>query len=123
MSDIFRQQLIGNNPLQSLLKTGLELKQLSLKAPRQVEFLLDQLSNETFRLNLHLQDLETLLATLENIANRLTSGLIIGALIIGAAFISTAQSSSALLLLSNSLFAAASILGLWLVFTSLKSKH
>ncbi len=123
MSDIFRQQLIGDNPLQSLLKTGLELKQLSLKAPRQVEFLLDQLSNETFRLNLHLQDLNDLRATLENVANRLTSGLIIGALIIGAAFISTEQSSSELILLSNGLFAVASLLGLWLVFTSLKSKH
>ncbi len=123
MSDIFRQQLLGNNPMQALLKTGLELKQLALKAPRQVEFLLDQLSNRTFRLDIQLQDLDALLATLENVANRLTSGLIIGALIIGAAFISTKQSSSELLLLSNGLFAAASLLGLWLVFTSLKSKH
>jgi predicted unusual protein kinase regulating ubiquinone biosynthesis (AarF/ABC1/UbiB family) len=123
MSDMFRQQLLGTNPVQALLKTGLELKQLSLKAPRQVEFLLDQLSNETFRLNLHLQDLNALRTTLEDIANRLTSGLIIGALIIGAAFISTEQSSLQLLLLSNGLFAVASLLGLWLVFTILRSKH
>ena len=123
MSDMFQQQLLGHNPMQALLKTGLELKQLSLKAPRQVEFLLEQLSNETFRLNIHLQDLSTLRTTLEDISNRLTSGLIIGSLIIGAAFISTNQSSPQLLLLSNGLFAAASLLGLWLVFTILRTKR
>lgn len=123
MPDLFRQQLLGNKPIQELLQTGFELKQLSLKAPRQVEFLLEQLSNETFRLNLHLQDLNALRTTLEDMANRLTSGLIIGALIIGAASISTEQYSPELRLLSNGLFVAASLLGLGLVFTILKSKH
>ncbi|MFN9818477.1 MAG: ABC1 kinase family protein [Pseudanabaena sp.] len=123
MSDMFQQQLLGHNPMQAMLKTGLELKQLSLKAPRQVEFLLEQLSNETFRLNIHLQDLNALRTTIEDVSNRLTSGLIIGSLIIGAAFISTNQSSPQLLILSNGLFATASLLGLWLVFTILRTKR
>jgi hypothetical protein len=120
---MFQQQLLGHNPMQAMLKTGLELKQLSLKAPRQVEFLLEQLSNETFRLNIHLQDLNALRTTIEDVSNRLTSGLIIGSLIIGAAFISTNQSSPQLLILSNGLFATASLLGLWLVFTILRTKR
>jgi ubiquinone biosynthesis protein len=37
---MFQRQLIGDDLVQSLLRTGLELKQLSLQSPRQLAFLL-----------------------------------------------------------------------------------
>lgn len=38
MSDLFRRQLVGEDPMRSVLRTALEFKQLSLDSPRQVGF-------------------------------------------------------------------------------------
>jgi ubiquinone biosynthesis protein len=52
MPDLFRHQLVGDDLLQSLLRTGLEFRNLSLESPRQFGFLLDRLSSETLTWNL-----------------------------------------------------------------------
>jgi predicted unusual protein kinase regulating ubiquinone biosynthesis (AarF/ABC1/UbiB family) len=123
MSDLFQQQLIGNNLLESTLRTALEFKQLSLKSPRQVEFLLNRLTSETLRLNLALNDVPSLRRTIDEAANRRSFSTVVGSLIIGAAIISAGQQTSQLQLLSNIFFIAASFLGLWLIVTVLRSER
>ncbi len=121
MVDLFRQQLVGDNPAQLFLRTGLEFRNFSLSAPRQLGFLLDRLSDETLQWNLTIQGMDSLQRSLERSANRRAFSTVVGSLIIGAAIISTGQKTSQLQGLSALLFAAASFLGLWLIASILRS--
>jgi ubiquinone biosynthesis protein len=121
MADLFRQQLVGDDPLQALLRTGLEFRNLSLSAPRQFGFLLDRLSSEQLKWNLNIPGLEDLRRSIDDAANRRAFSTVVGALIIGAAIVSTGQQTSEGQILSVILFAFASFLGLWLVWSILRS--
>ncbi|MGQ4646424.1 AarF/UbiB family protein [Lyngbya aestuarii] len=121
ITDLFRRQLFGDNPLPTLLRTVLDLKSLSLQSPRQLELLLDRVTSETLKWNLTIKDLDPLRRSLDDSANRLSFSIVVGSLIIGAAIISANAQTSQLLLISNVLFATASFLGLWLVISILRS--
>ena len=120
-TDLFRQQLVGEDPLQALLRTTLELKNLMLQSPRRFEFLLDRLSSETFRWNLSLKDLDGLRLTIDDSANRLSFSILVGSLIMGAAIITSNQPTIQVYWVSISLFIAASFIGLWLIVSILRS--
>lgn len=121
ITEVFRRQLVGDKPLQSLLRTALDLKSLSLQSPRQIELLLDRVTSETLQWNLSLQGLDSLRRTFDDSANRLSFSILVGSLIMGAAVISTKAQTSELSWLSSILFATASLLGLWLIFSILRS--
>jgi ubiquinone biosynthesis protein len=121
MTEMFQRQLIGDNPLQAILRTALEFKNLSLESPRQFGFLLNRLSSETLKLNLTIQDLDALRRSQDDAANRRSFSTIVGSLVIGAAIISTGAQTPELKLLSDILFGVASFLGLWLIVKILRS--
>jgi ubiquinone biosynthesis protein len=121
MTDLFRRQLIGDTPLQTSLRTVLDLKSIYLKSPRRIERLLDRLSSETLQLNFKVKELEPMRRSLESSANRLSFSVVVGSLIIGAAIISTGAQTQQLSLISDILFASASLLGLWLAISILRS--
>jgi len=121
ITDLFRRQLFGANPVQSLLRTALDLKSLSLQTPRHLELLLDRMSSETLQWNLSLRGLDDLRRSVDDSANRLSFSILVGSLIMGAALISSKAQTTELSWLSNLLFAVASLLGLWLVFSILRS--
>jgi ubiquinone biosynthesis protein len=121
MTDMFQRQLIGDDLVQSLLRTGLELKQLSLQSPRQLAFLLNRFSSETLKLNITIQNLDGIQRSLNDGANRRSFSTVVGSLIIGAAIISSNAQTPELQLLSNILFGTASILGLWLLIKIIRS--
>jgi ubiquinone biosynthesis protein len=121
MTDMFQRQLIGDDLVQSLLRTGLELKQLSLQSPRQLAFLLNRFSSETLKLNITIQNLDGIQRSMNDGANRRSFSTVVGSLIIGAAIISSNAQTPELQLLSNILFGTASILGLWLLIKIIRS--
>jgi predicted unusual protein kinase regulating ubiquinone biosynthesis (AarF/ABC1/UbiB family) len=121
LTDLFRRQLVGDTPLQTTLRTVLDLKSIYLKSPRQIEVLLDRLSSETLQWNLKLQELTPLRRSVDSSANRLSYSIVVGSLIIGAAIISTGTQTQQLTLISEILFATASLLGLWLIISILRS--
>jgi predicted unusual protein kinase regulating ubiquinone biosynthesis (AarF/ABC1/UbiB family) len=121
MADLFRRQLLGNSPVETLLRTALDLKILSLRSPRQLEWLLDRVTSETLKWNMSIRELDSLRFTLDNSANRLSFSILVGSLIMGAAIISTNASTNQLSILSDILFAAASFLGIWLIISILRS--
>ncbi|MFQ3583994.1 MAG: AarF/UbiB family protein, partial [Cyanobacteriota bacterium] len=121
MADVFRAQLVGEAPLPSLLRTALDLKNLSLQSPRQLELLLSRITSETQRWNLSLRELEGIRSSLDNSANRLSYSIVVGSLIIGAAIISAQTQRFQVFGLSELLFAVASVLGLWLIISILRS--
>ena len=121
MTDLFRRQLFGEDPVQALLRTALDLKSLSLQSPRQLEVLLDRVTSETLKWNLTVKELDPLRRTLGDSANRLSFSIVVGSLIVGAAIISSNAQTAQLSFLSNGLFATASFLGLWLIVSILRS--
>ena len=121
IAEVFRRQFLGERPVETLLRIGLDFKSLSLRSPRLVELLLDRITSETLKWNLDLPRLDILAISLEDSANRLSFSIIVGSLIVGAAVISTGSSTTQVSILSNVLFAVASLLGLWLIISILRS--
>jgi len=121
ITDLFRRQLFGSNPLQSLLRTALDIKSLSLQSPRHIELLLDRVTSETLQWNLSLRGFDGLRRTLDDSANRLSVSILVGSMIMGAAIISSNAQTSELSWISSILFAVASLLGLWVIFSTLRS--
>ncbi|MDJ0557027.1 MAG: AarF/ABC1/UbiB kinase family protein [Microcoleaceae cyanobacterium MO_207.B10] len=121
MTDLFRRQLLGDDPVQTLLRTAIDVKSLSLQSPRQLDLLLDRLTSETLKWNLTLQDIEPLRRSVDKSANRLSFSIVVGSLIIGAAIVTSGAQGSQLSVLSEALFATASFLGLWLIISILRS--
>lgn len=123
MADLFRQQLVGDDPLLALLRTGLEFRNLSLSSPRQLGFLLDRLSSEQLKFSLSIQGVDDLRRSLDESSNRHAFSTVVAALIIGAAIVSTGQQTSQGQILSIILFAAASFFGLWLLFSIVRPRR
>ena len=121
MTTVFQRQILGDAPLPAILRTVLDLKNLSLRSPRQVEMLLERLTSETLQWNLNLRELEPLRRSLDASANRLSFSIVVGSLIVGAAIISAQGGISRVVWLSDVLFAAASLLGLGLLVSIVRS--
>lgn len=121
MTDVFRQELIGDDPLQALFRTTLEFKNLSLESPRQLSFLLNRLSNETLRFNVQLEGLDGLRRSMDESANRRTFGMVLSALILGAAILSAGSQTPQVALLTNILFGTASLIALVLLYKIVRS--
>lgn len=121
ITELFRRQFIGDTPYQTLFRTVLDLKSISLRSPRQIDSILDRLSSETFQWQLQIRELEGLRRSVDDSANRLSFSIVVGSLIMGAAIISTGATTGQLILLSNVLFTVATLLGLWLIISILRS--
>ncbi|BAQ65031.1 AarF/ABC1/UbiB kinase family protein [Geminocystis sp. NIES-3709] len=121
ITDLFRRQFIGDTPYQTLFRTVLDLKSITLRSPRQIDSILDRLSSETFQWQLQIREIEGLRRSVDDSANRLSFSIVVGSLIMGAAIISTGATTGQLIFLSNILFAVATLLGLWLIISILRS--
>ncbi|MDJ1182663.1 ABC1 kinase family protein [Roseofilum casamattae] len=121
ITDIFQRQLLGDKPIQTLLRSALDMKSLSLQSPRLIELFLDRLTSETLNWKIDVKEFDRLRRSIDDSANRLSFSIIIGSLIMGAAVISTNSQSPQLSVLSMVLFGVASFIGLWLVVSILRS--
>jgi ubiquinone biosynthesis protein len=122
MADLFRQRLVGHAPLQDLLRAALDIKNLSLEAPRQLEMLLDRVTSETLQWNVAVRGLDPFRRSLDAVGNRLTFSIVTAAILIGAAMIfSQAPSNPIFFWVSGLLFVLASLIGLWLIFSMIRS--
>lgn len=116
MTEVFQRQIVGEAPLAALLRAALDVKNLSLQSPRQVEMLLDRVTSETLQWNVSVRELDPVRRALDTSANRLSFSVVVGSLIIGAAIISANTQSNQVYWISDVLFAVASFLGLWLIW-------
>ncbi len=121
MTDLFRQQLVGDAPMPAFFRTLLDMKALTLQSPRQLELLLDRVTSETLQWNISILELDGIRRTVDSSANRLSFSIVVGSLIIGAAVVSSRTGVGQMLWLSDALFAVASFLGLWLAISILRS--
>jgi predicted unusual protein kinase regulating ubiquinone biosynthesis (AarF/ABC1/UbiB family) len=122
MADLFRRRLVGTAPLQDFLRTALDLKTLSLEAPRLVEILLNRVASETLQWNVALRGLEPFRRSLDSVGNRLSFSIVTAAILIGAAMIFSKDPSNPIFFwVSGILFVVASLIGLWLIFSMIRN--
>ncbi len=88
---LFRQRLRKEISVVSLYEMLIDSKELFETLPRHIGKIADSLADNQFRVNVDAIDEKYLMTGLQKIANRLTVGLILGAVIIGAALLMQVQ--------------------------------
>lgn len=120
VGSIVRRRM-GTSPA-NLLNLALEGKEFAERLPGRVNKVMDALAEGQLTLNVKGIDEAELMRGVQKLANRLTAGLVLAALIVGAAMVMRIETSWRLFGypgIAITLFAVASTLGLGLVVTSL----
>jgi len=97
---------------------ALEAKKLTEKLPERLNIITEKLANNEFEIKIDAIDEQRLTDGFQKVANRISTGLIIAALIIGAALLMRIPSTFTLLGypgLAMIFFCTAAVIGLWLV--------
>ncbi|MGE5498921.1 MAG: ABC1 kinase family protein [Syntrophothermus sp.] len=119
---IFRKHLLKKVSPGNIFSSLLEVNELMQKLPGRLNIITDNLAQNKLQIKVDAIDDESLMANLQKIANRITVGLILAALIIGAALMMRVGSTFTILGypgLAMLMFLVAAIVGFALVFNIL----
>ena len=91
-------EILQRNLLQSVAPSNLiggvvELKEFAEKLPGRVNKILDTIGNNEFKLDVNAIDEKVVLEGLQKVANRIAMGLVLAALIVGAAMLMRVETS------------------------------
>jgi len=92
-AEILRQRVVKTLAPSNLFGSVLEVKDLLQRLPARLNQFLDALANNEFKVSVDAIDEKTLIVGFQKIANRITVGLIIAALIVGAALLMRVETS------------------------------
>ena len=127
---ITQEQVMRDFSLGTVFSTAVELKNFVQHLPGRVNRILDRLADNDFQIKVQALDEARLMEGMQKVANRIATGLVLAALIVGAALMMRVETSFRLFGypgLAILLFLAAAIGGLGLVFTILvndiRAKH
>ena len=121
-ADITHEQVLRDFSIGSVFSTAVELKNFVQHLPGRVNRILDRLADNEFEVKVDAIDEAHLMEGLQKVANRIATGLVLAALIVGAALLMRVETSFRLFGypgLAILLFLAAAIGGTWLVGTIL----
>jgi predicted unusual protein kinase regulating ubiquinone biosynthesis (AarF/ABC1/UbiB family) len=86
-AEILRQRLVKSLSPGNLFSGVLELKDLVQRLPARLNKFIDALANNEFKVSVDAIDERKLMIGFQKVANRITTGLIVAALIVGAAML------------------------------------
>ncbi|HVM08259.1 MAG TPA: AarF/UbiB family protein [Acidimicrobiales bacterium] len=95
-AELLRHNLTGLVSPANMLSTALEAKEFAEKLPSRVNSVLDTLANGEVKLDIKGIDEQQFMTAFQKVANRITSGLVIAALIIGAAMLMRVETEAEL---------------------------
>lgn len=119
-TDILRQRMLKSATSGSALTTLLEMKEFFEHLPERLNRILDAVSNNELSLRVEAIDEKTLVDGFQKVANRITVGLVVAALILGAAMLMRVETSFRLFGypgLAILCFLFATCIGIWLVLS------
>jgi ubiquinone biosynthesis protein len=122
--DLIKDRFSFKNLSYKLFKKLWGIRKTTKKIPNKLDGLLDKLVNDKFTVQFEHSNLEPLIDKLDIVSNRLSISLIITALIIGSSMVIQTNMKPHLLgipLLGFLGYIVAGVLGLWLVFSILRS--
>ena len=121
-ASILRDKLLGSASPANLLHAAMDAKDFANKLPGRVNKVMDALAEGELTLKVEGIDDVALMRTIERLANRVTAGLVVAALIVGAAMLMRVETSAELFgypALAIVAFLVAFVIGLALVLTIL----
>jgi ubiquinone biosynthesis protein len=92
-NDILEQNILKSMAPSNLLSGVVDLKEFAEKFPTRVNRILDQIGNNELRFKVDAIDEKIVLEGLQKVANRITLGLVVAALIVGAAMLMRVETS------------------------------
>jgi predicted unusual protein kinase regulating ubiquinone biosynthesis (AarF/ABC1/UbiB family) len=92
-NEILEQNILKSIAPNSLLSGVVDLKEFAEKFPSRVNRVLDQIGNNDLRLKVDAIDETVVMEGLQKVANRITLGLVVAALIVGAAMLMRVETS------------------------------
>ena len=110
-------------PGERTMQFGLDLRNFALDAPRQLSLLLRRFSGDDLVFSLELDGLDQLRSTVDRLSRRLSLSILIAALLLSATVMTTSSEKPLLQDISEGLFIAASLFGLWLIQSLLRSSR
>jgi ubiquinone biosynthesis protein len=108
----------------SMMRGLLDTKEFVEQFPRRANSILSALADGSMRVRVDAVDAERLIAAIQRLANRLVAGLVLAALIIGAAMLAGVETDATILgypALAFVFFVVAGLMGFWLVVTILRN--
>ncbi len=123
-SDIVRQRMLKGMTPGNLLAGAIEAKEFMTELPGRVNHILDAVAKNQLKLKVEAIDEATLIEGFQKVANRITTGLVLGALIVGASMLMRVETTFRLFGypgLAMVCFLAAAGLGFWLVLSIMMS--
>lgn len=122
VGEIMRRKMLQSASPARLLSAAMDAKEFVEKLPGRVNKVMDALAEGQLTLNVQGIDEKELMRGIQKLANRVTTGLIIAALIIGAAMLMRIDTESKLFgypSVAIVCFFAAALTGMWLVVTTI----
>ena len=121
-SDIMQQRMMKSASPAAMFSTLLEMNDFVQRLPGRLNGLLDAMAENRIEVGIRMREEVWMMEGLQKISNRITVGLVLAALIIGAAMLMRVETSFRILGypgLAILLFLAAAVIGLMLVITIL----
>ena len=128
---LIKERLSAKNTIMEGIKTLRELQELLQVLPRRVDVLTEQLERGTMTVGINVRHLDQAMRKLDAIANRLSFSIIVAGIIVGSALVLLGGEGAATFRLpftSINLpipqigFVMAGLLGIWLLFSIVRSK-
>jgi len=126
VSEILNLRLRKDATAEKLYSSLLEVKDFVGGLPNRVNKVLDTVGNSDFEVKVKVNDVELLLEGFQKVANRITTGLVLAALIIGASLLMNIKTSFTIFGypgMAILCFLTAAGGGFWLVFNILVGDH
>ena len=121
--DVLQKTMLDQLTPTALLRGLLDTKEFVEQLPRRVNTILGSLADGSMRVRVDAVDAERLVGAIQRAANRVVAGLVLAALIIGAAMLAGVDTEVTLLgypPLALVFFVTAALMGLWLVIGILR---
>jgi predicted unusual protein kinase regulating ubiquinone biosynthesis (AarF/ABC1/UbiB family) len=122
VGEIMRRKMLQSASPANILSAAMDAKEFAEKLPARVNKVMDALAEGQMTLNIQGIDEKELMRGIQKLANRVTSGLIIAALIIGAAMLMQIDTEAKLFgypSVAIVCFMAAAAAGVWLIANSI----
>jgi predicted unusual protein kinase regulating ubiquinone biosynthesis (AarF/ABC1/UbiB family) len=122
VGSIMRRKMLQSASPANLLSAAMEAKEFAEKLPGRVNKVMDALAEGQMTLNIQGIDEKELMRGIQKLANRVTAGLIVAALIMGAAMLMRIDTEAKLFgypSVAIICFFTAALAGVWLIATSL----
>jgi predicted unusual protein kinase regulating ubiquinone biosynthesis (AarF/ABC1/UbiB family) len=110
-------------PQERLMQFGLDLRNLTIDSPRQLSQLLRRFSSDELVFAIQLEGLDAMRASLDRMSQRVSLAILVASLLLSATVMATLAQQPLLRNVSEGLFVGATLFGLWLIVSLLRSSR